>query len=75
MHCVYCVCCVCQLESQQARSGGRSCDGGRRAALEVAEDTGVRVRPDAVLGGWGWRVVSDDGVLRWGGVVVVLSTG
>ncbi len=41
---------VCQLESEQARCGGRSCDGGRRAALDVAEDIGVRVRLDGVMG-------------------------
>ena len=45
-----CVIGVCQLESEQARCGGRSCDGGRRAALDVADDIGVRVRLYGVMG-------------------------
>ena len=56
--CVRCVCGVLcgvrQLEWEQARCGGRSCDGGRRAALDVAEDIEVRVRLDGVMGVWVW---------------------
>jgi hypothetical protein len=48
-----CVIGVCQLRLQQAWWGGRSCDGRRRAALEVADDIGVRVRVDGVMGVWG----------------------
>ena len=69
-----CVIGVCQLESEQARCGGRSCDGGRRAALDVADDIGVRVRLYGVMGCVG-LVVCNDGVLRWGGLVVVLGEG
>jgi hypothetical protein len=39
-----------QLEGEQAWCGGRCCDGGRRAALDVADDIGVRVRVDGVMG-------------------------
>ncbi len=49
-----CVIGVCQLELERARCGGRSCDGGRRAALDVAEDIGVRVRLYGVMGVGGW---------------------
>ena len=42
--------CVCQLEWEQRRCGGRSCDGERRAALDVADDIGVRARLDGVMG-------------------------
>jgi hypothetical protein len=57
--CVVCgvVCvvwCVRQVEFEQARCGGRSCDGGRRAALDVAEDIEVRVWLDGVMGVWVW---------------------
>ena len=43
-------CGVRQLEWELPRCGGRSCDGGRRAALDVADDIGVRVRLGAVMG-------------------------
>jgi hypothetical protein len=53
--CVGCVVwCVRQLEPQRPRCGGRSCDGRRRAALDVAEDIGVRVGLDGVMGVWVW---------------------
>ncbi len=58
--CVLGVCFVClvcgvrQVEWEQARCGGRSCDGGRRAALDVAEGIGVRVGLDGVMGVWVW---------------------
>ena len=45
-----CVIGVCQVEWELARCEGRSCDGGRRAALDVADDIGVRVRLDDVMG-------------------------
>ncbi len=45
-----CVIGVCQLEGELAWCGGRSCDGGRRAALEVADDIGVRVRLYGMMG-------------------------
>ncbi len=54
---VGCVCvCVCQLEPQRPRfrCEGRSCDGGRRAALDVADDIEVRVRLAGVVGVWVW---------------------
>ena len=49
---VWCVCVigVCQVESKCSRRGGRSCDGGRHAALDVAEDILVRVRLYGVMG-------------------------
>jgi hypothetical protein len=54
--CVRCVlgvwCGVRQLAWDRPRCGGRSCDGGRRAALDVADDIGVRVRLDGVMGVW-----------------------
>jgi hypothetical protein len=52
--CNKCVSGVCQLEQERPRCGGRSCDCGRPAALDVAEDIGVRVRLDGVMGVWGW---------------------
>ncbi len=60
--CRWCVigvwCGARQLELQRPRSGprcgGRSCDGGRLAALDVADDVGVRVRLDGVMGVWVW---------------------
>ena len=58
-----CVIGVCQVESEPARCGGRSCDSGRRAALDVADDIGVRVRLYDVMGCVG-LVVCNDGVLR-----------
>ena len=48
--CVWCG--VRQVGWEQARGGGRICDGGRRAALDVADDIGVRVRVDGVMGVW-----------------------
>ena len=66
-----CVIGVCQVEWERPRCGGRSCDGGRRAALEVADDIGVRVRLYGVMGCVG-LVVCNDGALRWGRLVVVL---
>ena len=53
---VWCLVCgvVRQLEWERPRCGGRSCDGGRRAALDVADDIGVRVRLDGVMGVWVW---------------------
>ena len=47
-----CVIGVCQLAWERPQCGGRSCDGGRRAALDVADDIGVRVRLDGVMGVW-----------------------
>ena len=47
-------CGVRQLECEQPWCGGRSCDGGRRAALDVADDIEVRVRLDGVMGVSGW---------------------
>jgi hypothetical protein len=47
-------CGVRQLEQQQPRCGGRSCDVGRRAAFDVAEDVAVRVGLDGVMGVWVW---------------------
>jgi hypothetical protein len=68
-------CGVRQVEWEQARCGGRSCDGGRRAALDVAVDIGVRVGLDGVMGVWVWNV-GDAGVCEvWGGCVVVLCEG
>ncbi len=65
-----------QLELQRPRCGGRSCDGGRRAALDVADDVGVRVRLDGVMGVCGSGSACDDGVCEvWGGCVVVLCEG
>ena len=48
------ICGVRQLDWERPRCGGRSCDGGRRAALDVADDIGVRVRLDGVMGVWVW---------------------
>ena len=45
-------CGVRQVFLEQAWSGGRSCDCERRAALDVADDIGVRVRLDGVMGVW-----------------------
>ena len=42
-------CGVCQLEEEPPWSGGRSCDGERRAALDVADDIVVRVMLDGVM--------------------------
>ncbi len=39
---------------ERPRCGGRSCDGGRLAALDVADDIEVRVRLDGVMGVWVW---------------------
>ncbi len=57
--CVRCLvfgvwCGMRQLEWEPPRCGGRSCDGGRRAAHDVADDIGVRVRLDGVMGVWVW---------------------
>ncbi len=52
--CVWCVFGVRQVECEQAQCGGRSCAGGRRAALDVADDIGVRVGLDGVMGVWVW---------------------
>ena len=49
-----CVIGVCQLEWELPRCGLWSCDGRRRAALNVADDIAVRVRLDVVVGVWGW---------------------
>jgi hypothetical protein len=40
---------LCQFDRKPPRCGGRSVYGGRRAALDVADDVGVRVRVDAVM--------------------------
>ncbi len=45
--CVWCG--VRQVERERPRCGWRICDGGRRAALDVADDIGVRVRVDGVM--------------------------
>ena len=50
--CVWCG--VRQLELERPRCGGRSSDGGRRAALDVADDIDVRVRLDGVMGVCVW---------------------
>ncbi len=55
---------VCQLELEQSWCGGWSCDGGRRAALDVAVDIGVRVRLNGVES---WK-----GEGRYVGGVVIL---
>ncbi len=57
-----CVIGVCQLEWERARCGGWSCDGGRLAALDIADDIVVRVRLYGVME----YCVSDDDVLRLG---------
>ncbi len=54
-----CVIGVCQLGWERARCGGRSCDGERRAALDVADDIGVRVRLYGVMGCVGLVVCND----------------
>jgi hypothetical protein len=62
-------CGVCQLEWEQTWCGGRSCNGGRRAALDVADDVGVRVRLDGVMGVCWSGSACDDGVCEVGGWV------
>jgi hypothetical protein len=60
-----CVIGVCQLELERPRCGGWNCDGGRRAALDIADDIEVRVRVCGVMG-CGAGSLSDDDVLMLG---------